>query len=118
MIRIEVTQEDIVNGVREDGQNCPIALACRRAGLLYVTVDSQIEFDNEQGFSGWLRDERIEPFVKAFDAGEKVSPMVLELEPSYWCSDCGRNVDSIDADGRCVACVAEDAKEAAHADAE
>ena len=65
-MKIEVTQDDIDNGVRHSTEKCPIALAATRAlgGPILVHADG----------SG----DEIDKFIIAFDKGEPVSPFVFD----------------------------------------
>lgn len=95
-LKIEVTREDLDNGMRNESQNCPIALATKRAlrevtGLpdndIQVMVDGDINFEIEprpfeiQHF--YLHDKENEAFVGEFvtryDNEDFVSPFVKEM---------------------------------------
>jgi hypothetical protein len=75
-MKIDVTQEDIANGVREDGTSCPIALACERAGLYAPNVDNEIATD-EGNYN--MTAEAIR-FIEDFDSGQPVKPFSFETE--------------------------------------
>lgn len=71
-ITITVTSEDIANGKRRYFTACPIALACKRAGLKRIRV---LDYAIRYGFSGieGLK-PKVKAFVHKFDEGEPVKP--------------------------------------------
>lgn len=75
---IAVTKDDILQGVRRDGQYCPIARSLRRR-----YPDSKIEVDCELI---QIDDERIpvtgkiEDFIDAFDEGQPVTPTAFFVD--------------------------------------
>lgn len=80
-IVIEVNQDDIDNGKKYNGCDCPIALAIKRCGVSKMPV-----------VSAWgivlncSKNERFIPplaamvFMSRFDAGLPVHPITFELE--------------------------------------
>ena len=83
--RIEVTEEDIKCGEKNNSETCAIALAARRALGKVVSVDDAdyIYFDGIRGYD--LTPERparnrINSFIQAFDAGIPVEPFSFNLE--------------------------------------
>jgi hypothetical protein len=81
MITIQVTQDDIDNGVRLSGKLCPIALACLRTiGMNYAEV-----FD----LWGWCNDipTEVQDFVLAFDRDLPVQPFSFTLPDSITTSE-------------------------------
>lgn len=82
-IRINVTKKDIRYGKRGEARNCPIARACKRAGLKQVNVlgyqvyaaQALVDYD-ERTFKMPIKAQR---FVKSYDNGEKVSPFSFTL---------------------------------------
>lgn len=87
ILKIDVTRDDIDNGLRKQAEACPIALAASRAvKALYgeafddVTVESDISFN----IDGWHYTQQnpiseIDEFVKAFDNEDYVGPIELEV---------------------------------------
>ena len=43
-LKIEVTADDIANGVKEDPACCPMALACKRLGIREPSVGEDVDF--------------------------------------------------------------------------
>lgn len=77
-MKIEVTQEDISNGIPDDCDYCPIALAAKRAGMESVLVYNSriIARDEEVDAPLSIRARR---FVRRFDAGLRVKPFNFEV---------------------------------------
>jgi hypothetical protein len=63
-MRIDVTQQDIDQGVPCDCRHYPITLAAQRAGLRNVEVNGMSLFGN--GGQAWLPDEALD-FIYLFD---------------------------------------------------
>lgn len=76
-MKIQVTQEDINNGMRRNGNKCPVTLAIKRAtGIALVSSGLTI--------CVYGRRELIPPvavteFIEQFDAGNPVSPFEFNL---------------------------------------
>lgn len=80
-IKVEVTQEDINNGVRQDADNCPIACALKRL-VQNPEVEDDIEFDlNEIRYVAQLTEEAV-TFINHFDQRGliAVQPFSFEIE--------------------------------------
>jgi hypothetical protein len=82
--RIEVTAEDIANGVRNDAERCAVARACERAGFRGVEVDlGKLSFyddgDEDLVASATLPDD-VWARIEAFDKGEPVEPFAFDLD--------------------------------------
>lgn len=80
-IKVEVTQEDINNGVRQDADNCPIACALKRL-VKNPQVEDDIEFDlNEIRYVAQLTAEA-SVFISKFDEGDLINvlPFSFEIE--------------------------------------
>lgn len=76
-MRIEVTQEDIDRGVRDQPCACALALATTRAtGRNAAVGTTSIFFDLESGISLPLLARN---FVRDFDAGRSVRPFSFDL---------------------------------------
>lgn len=73
---IQVTQEDIAKGVKENAECCPIALALNRAfpecDIADVSESAIVCFDD----GSWAEygSDEIGSFISAFDAGDPVQP--------------------------------------------
>jgi hypothetical protein len=81
MITIQVTQDDIDNGVRLSGSWCPIALACiRTIGLNYDQIWQNY-------WSQGNMTENVRNFVIAFDKKQPVQPFSFELPDSVTTSE-------------------------------
>lgn len=80
--KIEVTQEDIKNGIRESANTCPIALAVTRAYGGRVLVNSGvIIWDNGTGRPQIFSfPENVRQFIINFDKGLQVKPFEFEIE--------------------------------------
>lgn len=66
---VEVTAEDIANGIRQDSCDCPVARALKRAGVI-----DDFLFDGEGGGDAWSR-ARLE-FESLYDEGERLKVAV------------------------------------------
>lgn len=80
MIHIEVTIDDILQGLPNNEQRCPIALACGRkfnTDDVSVTIDTIIIDDNIYRTPDIAQD-----FINAFDEGEPRLPINFTIEPS------------------------------------
>lgn len=81
-ITIDVTAEDIANGIPETCDRCPIALAAKRLGeKTYAQVfRSRIELYN--GFGQWVCFKTppvARAFIRRFDKHRPVQPFTFEL---------------------------------------
>ena len=94
-LTLEVTQQDILEGIRKDAACCPIARAVKRAFPTWqkveVTDDGIRVLDefNTRWFTGEI--EIATDFMEFFDLGYPVSPFTLEVtfeeaerEPLDW----------------------------------
>ena len=80
-IKIEVTEEDIRKGVRDNCRECPIASACNRAGLKYPSVyPEEIQYWQNIGLKGWRTSAEVEYWIADYDAGKPVTPFSFEME--------------------------------------
>lgn len=74
---VEVTQDDIYNGRRQDCCLCPVALAIKRAGL-YVEVDTNMVVTWKSGpvyiATYWRLPFIAREFIAAFDYSRPVKP--------------------------------------------
>lgn len=79
-ITINVTQEHIDRGKVGSTYACPIALACRDAGLLspFVTWDI-IEWGGDEGVT-LPTPHTAQTFIEDFDAEEQVVPFSFDIE--------------------------------------
>lgn len=77
MMKIEVTQDDIVSGKHGIARLCPVALAMRRAGFHNPIVgEDEIVADGRT----WKTPAFVSEFVQDFDGGETVvEPFTFEL---------------------------------------
>ena len=77
LMRIDVTQQDIDQGVPCDSWHCPITLAAQRAGLRNVEVNGMSLFGN--GHMAWLPEEALD-FIYLFDKHRKLTkPFFFEI---------------------------------------
>jgi hypothetical protein len=79
-VKIQVTEEDIKNGVREHCAKCPIALAAQRAGCQYPIVGTHLTF--MLGAKNYSTDlpYYAHEFIGLFDTGQVVAPFEFDLE--------------------------------------
>lgn len=87
-ILLEVTRDDIDNGMRSSADTCPIALALIRE-VKKITNNEPYEVEVDGSFSfyvGWTKYnarkpyKELEQFVKRFDAEDYVAPFTLAIE--------------------------------------
>lgn len=81
---IKVTQKHIDNGVKNNCEACPVALAMKDKGMRDIRVMPNmfecIEFTSKAGLIH-LRDmpNKVMEFVAKFDTGKKVKPFEFRL---------------------------------------
>ncbi len=77
---IKVTQDYIDNGIKEDGDWCPVALAIKELPL----IDGDVSVDGDSILlpDGEALDlpASVSDFVHAFDAGALVKPFSFEVD--------------------------------------
>lgn len=85
-VRINVTKKDIKNGTRSDSDECPIARACRRAGLKNVSVGGRtVTCDGARPRGGTTSrrqfkvPQKATNFISAFDGGRDVAAFAFTL---------------------------------------
>jgi len=81
---VNITEQNIYEGIREDPWLCPIALAIRgQDNVATVSVlRSAITVHRSDGhYESYGISDGCLKFMKDFDLGEPVSPIVLELYP-------------------------------------
>lgn len=83
-LTIDVTQEDIDNGVQTDIQNCAIALGCKKVfgdKFWYYYNDSIELVDDSLGSHTFkIKDKAVPIFMQDFDKGNKVEPFSFVVE--------------------------------------
>lgn len=87
ILKINVTHDDIDNGLRKDSEACPIALATARAvKALYGDALETLEVDGDISFvlDGYHYKQQnpisaIGEFTAAFDVEDYVGPIELEV---------------------------------------
>ena len=70
--KIQVTKEDIKNGIRNDTCSCPIALACKKA-----LKTNEIDVGETKLYVQNCRyniPKKVQNFISCFDTGKKVKP--------------------------------------------
>lgn len=88
-MRIDVTQEDIANGVRLDHRCCPVARAIERATGMQASVDVDRGCNNPSAFvvigsvAAVDLPHSVMWFVKKFDRGGQVEPFSFELDYAH-----------------------------------
>jgi len=81
-IKVDITQFDIDDGVREDEHHCPISVAIRRTLKPFLVDVSGDVVDLQYGdgrYENWTLSEEGRMFVARFDDGLPVAPFTLEL---------------------------------------
>ena len=78
-MRIEVTQEDIDKGVKENCVKCPVALSLRRLfpGEWEVDVGDDAIY---AGGNWYTPPDEAQEFIAKFDAGEPVAPFSFDVD--------------------------------------
>ena len=79
-MKIKVTKRDVSGGDQDNTASCPVALACRRAGLHSPSVsNSRIYFgkDNERVYLEFPL--KVVKFIEDYDSGKKVKPLEFNL---------------------------------------
>lgn len=72
---------DIEHGVRGSNYLCPIAGACRRAGLVDATVDNEyIVWQTAFGQAEFYAPHSVREFVRDFDAARGVIPFKFQID--------------------------------------
>jgi hypothetical protein len=83
-IKIEVTEDDILNGKKGSGCFCPIARAVKRklipATYVRVTKHDLVTDYSEIFPASASLPNTAQSFIQAFDAGHKVEPFDFEIE--------------------------------------
>lgn len=84
-IKVQVTAEDIQNGLQSSPNNCPVSLACKRALKTdnYVGVTPAYINYNDRDLH---ISRSVRKFVTAFDSGgeDAVKPFFFYLDPKRW----------------------------------
>jgi hypothetical protein len=77
---IQVTQDDIQNGERWNGHQCPIALAMFRAGIRFPSIcRNTIMWYEDHEFKAIEPEPLVSKFINDFDNGYSVDPIEFEL---------------------------------------
>ncbi len=78
---IDITWEDIANGMRKESGRCPIALAMKRqTGGGYVSVSPCTVYTYiKQVTKLYILADNASQFVEHFDVGEIVKPQTVEI---------------------------------------
>lgn len=79
---IEVTSEDIANGIRMRACLCPVAIAIQRITKRYAGVcQSYVDFPDENGRLVTLNaPTSVNDFIKKFDSSKEVEPFIFQLD--------------------------------------
>lgn len=89
-LKVNVTQDCINNASKQDGANCPIAIALRNCTIYDLPIDS-VEVDSGKSISvatsngygyhmvGGMRHD-IDAFITVFDDGGRVEPTEFEID--------------------------------------
>jgi len=81
-LKIEVTQDDITHGRKDDGASCPIARACRRLGFIPNAMPGHMSLMCSETHEYW---QAVTPsvasvFMGNFDSGLPVQPFTFEIQ--------------------------------------
>ena len=82
-LHITVTQKNIDEGVRENGQGCPIALALHDLGYPYVEVTPdgiRWDADCEEMTANSVLPDAASWFISRFDNNDPVEPFEFDVE--------------------------------------
>ena len=84
-MKIEVTQEDIREGVPEDHKQCAISQALLRMGYESPSCTPvEISFyDGPRGYVSYRTTIEARTFMDRFDEGKRVQPCTLDLSALY-----------------------------------
>ena len=80
---VEVTQENINQGVVKDCNSCPISLAMQDNGFRNVRVQSMLIFYGEQPPPFGFRiniDFLVTQWIEDFDKGKHMTPIKIEID--------------------------------------
>jgi hypothetical protein len=80
-MKISVTKKDIQNGIRFEGEACPIALATyRKLKPNHISVeDNEIIFYLEDDVINFNLPVKAQEFIENFDDGNKVKPFTFTI---------------------------------------
>jgi hypothetical protein len=79
-MRIIVTKEDIAGGRRSDPEDCPVARALRRAGIVHFGVTGMaVMIPGERQHASVLLPGDVQEWIMDFDWGSPVKPLEFEL---------------------------------------
>jgi|SRR6185312_4743385 len=80
-VHVFVTDADILAGIPECSDDCPIALACQRVGLNKASYDlSDLTFVVEEQDASVYLGQKCQEFAVAFDHRESVAPFDFVIE--------------------------------------
>lgn len=85
---INVTQEDIENGIRHSCFSCPIALAVKRETGCNCSVESanfhlKARIFMMGSYEAYFPGKEAEDFINNFDGGKPVKPFSFELDVDF-----------------------------------
>ena len=80
--KITVTQEHIDKGDVGSSHSCPVAIACKDAGLIDPCVDKLVISQelSDGAVIGIYTPIKVAEFIENFDAGKEVKPIEFELD--------------------------------------
>jgi hypothetical protein len=79
-MKITVTKNDIEGGRKSDPEDCPVARALRRAGILHFGVTGMaVMVQGEREHATILLPSGVQEWIMEFDWGTQVEPMHFEL---------------------------------------
>jgi hypothetical protein len=80
-MKIIVTRKDIENGNRHHGNDCPVGLAIKRAGVVHccVTETAVVVRDEHKRVSALLLPDPVQRWISDYDQAKPVEPISFEL---------------------------------------
>lgn len=82
-VLVDVTDDDVQNGVPGSIYHCPLGLAMRRAGLVEPLVAADYVFWGPRGQRDFFPvDDQLGAWIRAFDSGDRgVNLLRLQIRP-------------------------------------
>ncbi len=77
-MRIHVTREDVENGRVRDAQNCPVAIALRRAGVAHFGVSGMLVWV-ASGHRAVVLPGPVQEWILNYDYGMQMMPIDFDL---------------------------------------
>lgn len=76
---IKVTRDEIMDGLKCDGRNCPIALALHRGGVKFINVSrDSVSLWGLYGMTESALPYRAKDFIRQFDAASHADRLLFD----------------------------------------